>query len=152
MIGGVASESSAELWFSFVVVALVGLAPVVFLVASLRETSHPRQAHHRSLFDILQERYARGEISAEEYEQLFIELLNDCYARGMLRLNEYQAHLDQIWAQTRGEDIPGAQSEGRAGPQRAYAEGATEEATACEASSPARARADRGESATRNEG
>jgi len=100
---GVAGETSLDFWLGFAVAALVGLAPVLILIVSLRETGSRHPAQHRCLVDILRERYARGELTTGEYFQRRIELLNDCYARGELKLNEYQARLDQILPETRGE-------------------------------------------------
>ena len=119
---GFAGEPTADFWLGLAVAILVGLAPVVVLLASLREDNRPRQAPPRSPIDVLQERYAQGEITAGEYQDMLIELLNDSYARGQLRLNEYQMRLDQMLREAHAESAGDARLRERAHQARMCAE------------------------------
>ncbi|MFW6041211.1 MAG: SHOCT domain-containing protein [Thermoplasmatota archaeon] len=56
------------LWFVLVVLPMVGLF-FLFLYLVVRETDHDRYKN-KSAVKILQERYARGEISKEEYLEM----------------------------------------------------------------------------------
>jgi uncharacterized membrane protein len=59
-----------------------------------RQWTGGRQA--RSPEALLRERYARNELSREQYLTILEDLLKDRYVRGELDLDEYEARLDQL--------------------------------------------------------
>ncbi len=74
-----------------VVLFVVVLGAVTFVVLTTRGKSERRQP--ASPEEILRERYARGEISRQQYLESLEDSLKDGYVRGELTLDEYEARL-----------------------------------------------------------
>ncbi|MBE8539627.1 SHOCT domain-containing protein [Geoglobus acetivorans] len=61
------------LWFILVLIPMVGIiALIIYLI--VRETQPQAKEEKKSSLEILKERYAKGEISHEEYERMKKEL------------------------------------------------------------------------------
>lgn len=61
------------LWFILVLIPMVGIvALIIYLI--VRETQPQPREEKKSSIEILKERYAKGEISQEEYERMKKEL------------------------------------------------------------------------------
>jgi putative membrane protein len=66
-------QMSPVLWFILVIIPAIGwLFLVIYLI--IRETGHPPAPEKGSAEKILDERFARGEITPEEYRQMKEEL------------------------------------------------------------------------------
>ncbi|MBI2940407.1 MAG: SHOCT domain-containing protein [Chloroflexi bacterium] len=86
-------------------IAAVGMALAVVLVLILLATvlagrqdgSTPLDARRpRSPAEILRERYARGELTRQQYQEALVDILKDHYVRGEIGLDEYQARLERL--------------------------------------------------------
>ncbi|MBI4505989.1 MAG: SHOCT domain-containing protein, partial [Chloroflexi bacterium] len=47
----------------------------------------------RSADDLLSERFARGELTRQQYQEALVDILKDRYVRGEVDLEGYEAHL-----------------------------------------------------------
>lgn len=54
-----------------------------------KQTARPPEA-------VLDERFARGELTRQQYNEALLELLKGRYVRGELELDAYEARLDQL--------------------------------------------------------
>ncbi len=70
------------------------LVIVTLVVLGSRATRSPRRP--LSPEEILRERYARGEISRQQYLDTLVDILKDRCARGELELDDYERRLDLL--------------------------------------------------------
>lgn len=74
------------------ILALVAVALITGRTASAREgAGGPRPAA-----EVLRERYARGELTREQYRETLVDILKDRYVRGEVDLESYEAQLGLV--------------------------------------------------------
>ena len=79
------------------VVLLVLFVLALVALSALRGTGMPAAGlRRRQPGDVLRERYARGEIGWQAYQEALVNLLKDRYVRGELELAEYEQRLAQL--------------------------------------------------------
>ncbi len=88
---------------------LLLVAAVVFLTRSRSAWRDQRRAYASGPTpayvgstpeEILRERFARGELSREQYRESIVEMLKDRYVRDELTLEEYEARVDAVMDMT----------------------------------------------------
>lgn len=82
-----------------VVVVLVALA-LVTLSRTDRAARPPTPAPTPE--EVLRTRYARGELTRDQYREVLVDVLKDRYVRGELDLGVYEAHLARLLEEPRG--------------------------------------------------
>ena len=79
------------------VVLLVLFVLALVALSALRGTGMPAAGlRRRQPGDVLRERYARGEIGWQAYQEALVNLLKDRYVRGELELAEYEQRLARL--------------------------------------------------------
>lgn len=68
-MGGIGGWGMGFGWFFMVLFWVLVVLGIVALVRYLQDSKPPNSERHRTPLQILQERYARGDIEREEYEQ-----------------------------------------------------------------------------------
>ncbi len=58
--------------------------------------SHPSAYHGTTPEEILRERFARGEMTRDQYREATVDMLKDRYVRGELTLEEYEARVNVV--------------------------------------------------------
>lgn len=98
MMGGWrASGENVIDWMALVVFVL--LAVVLFAIIVLvdwRGSSIRSGRRESSPGEILRERYARGELTKQQYQEALVELLKERYVRGEVDLEEFETRLDGL--------------------------------------------------------
>lgn len=93
--GGMAIVALVAMLF---MVALV-VAGIAALILWRREQLFGNRRAASSPADLLRERYARGEITREQYRQALVDLLQDRYVRGDIGLDELEARVKMLIAE-----------------------------------------------------
>jgi len=87
--------------FMLFVVVLV-IRPVALAVAKAIRGNDNRvetAEEHRSPAEILRNRYARGEISQEQYREALMDVLKDMCVRGEITMDEFDSRAQKLYSQ-----------------------------------------------------
>lgn len=100
--------NTAVPWLVLMLVLMLVLVVVVaLLVAGAAGVRRRAEAPMRHVLDgpadILRDRFARGEISGQQYREALVAVLKDRYVRGEIPLDEYEEQLDRLLA----DRVPG---------------------------------------------
>ncbi len=90
-MGPMMNYSSGWLILLPVVPLVLVLGIIAFIILGSRGTRHPRR--QLSPEQVLRERYAKGEISRQQYLDALIDILKDRCVRGEIELDEYERRL-----------------------------------------------------------
>lgn len=96
-----------HMWWIFPIIAMGLMLAFIMLVirpamtAMCSPPSHSgsepvRQAPPAAPRDVLRDRYARGEISREQYLEAIADILKDMYVRGEITLEEFERRLERL--------------------------------------------------------
>lgn len=107
MMGGSAGGSAPVFWLILVGLLILGLGLVALAVWGTAGSAD--RWRPRSPVATVGERYARGELTRQQYRDALVDLLKDRYVRGELELDEYEAHLERLLHEpvSGGRDGPG---------------------------------------------
>lgn len=86
------------LGFMLLIVMFV-IRPVVMAIArSVGDTRPNVEAarDNRSPAEILRDRYARGEVTQEQYREALLDVLKDMYVRGEITVDEFEARAEKL--------------------------------------------------------
>ncbi len=86
------------LGFMLLVVLLV-IRPVAMAIAKAvggTRADVEAQKDNRSPAEILRDRYARGEISREQYREALLDVIKDLYVRGEITLEEFETRAERL--------------------------------------------------------
>lgn len=98
-----------QLWWLFpiigfgfmLLVVMFVIRPVVLAITrSIGGTRADVEAtqDNRSPAEILRDRYARGEITQEQYREALLDILKDMYVRGEITVDEFEARAEKLSA------------------------------------------------------
>lgn len=94
------------------VILMVGIALLAGLTVTRRQGRHRPERPQMPASELLRKRYARGELTRQDYQQGLVDVLTDRYVQGEIDLGAYEARLARLLAERIG-DAPG--QEPRAG-------------------------------------
>lgn len=80
-------------WPDLALVLLFVLLLAALVLAVWRSGARATSDRPRSAEDLLRERYARGELTQQQYREALVDALKDRYVRGEVDLEEYEARL-----------------------------------------------------------
>ncbi|MBI2323251.1 MAG: hypothetical protein HYU88_14430 [Chloroflexi bacterium] len=88
-------------WPGLALVLLLVLLLTALVLGVWRSGARATVDRPRSADDLLSERFARGELTRQQYQEALVDLLKDRYVRGEVDLEGYEAHLALLLGEER---------------------------------------------------